>query len=355
MTIKKLYAPDVTRYIRILHRSNLVPNRETNHLIDLLFDDLKKVAPFDENGKRVLWLSIDRGPIEAFGNYEEAIEEGDVFDYVEFEKWWLEEFPDKKSWYYLEAIENDGYRVLALNHNVIFHQIPNEYDEFYNFFNLIQCLKDAVSICNTEIEKGTYNQKVQRELPYCHRTGTIKRKSLWDIFPKEKEAFLKNISEQEISEFLSIMKTDSTDTPSGRIHNMTSEDFFRCCSLGYHANDYEHLEGKSWKEQYLRHADGRTDGLVDIDEKSPDAFSDWYHNRPRGGHPWEVCRGGNSTHISLYISEDEKGYYKRNCIKYKSDAISCSTLFPKGTYGLLYKCPLATSYKNSDKLYFCII
>ena len=30
-----------------------------------------------------------------------------------------------------------------------------------------------------------------------------------------------------------------------------------------------------------------------------------------GGHPWEICRGGNSTHISLYVSSDENGWYLR--------------------------------------------
>lgn len=29
----------------------------------------------------------------------------------------------------------------------------------------------------------------------------------------------------------------------------------------------------------------------------------------RGGHPWEVCRGGNSTHISLYVWDTKDGYY----------------------------------------------
>ena len=27
------------------------------------------------------------------------------------------------------------------------------------------------------------------------------------------------------------------------------------------------------------------------------------------GHPWEVCRGGNSTHISLYVMSDERGWW----------------------------------------------
>ncbi|MGF1583810.1 MAG: hypothetical protein ACFCUM_00705 [Bacteroidales bacterium] len=51
-------------------------------------------------------------------------------------------------------------------------------------------------------------------------------------------------------------------------------------------------------------ADGRDAGLRNIEGHSPGAFHEWYHNSGRmGAHPWEICRGGNSTHISLYVSE----------------------------------------------------
>jgi hypothetical protein len=42
--------------------------------------------------------------------------------------------------------------------------------------------------------------------------------------------------------------------------------------------------------------------LRDIDGDSPKAFKEWYHSgSSAGAHPWEICRGGNSTHISLYV------------------------------------------------------
>ena len=51
-------------------------------------------------------------------------------------------------------------------------------------------------------------------------------------------------------------------------------------------------------------ADGRDAGLRSIDGDSAEAFYKWYHGTEIiGAHPWEICRGGNSTHISLYISE----------------------------------------------------
>lgn len=66
---------------------------------------------------------------------------------------------------------------------------------------------------------------------------------------------------------------------------------------------------KSEKEQYALHADGRDEGLSKLDGDSPEAFARWLKERPRTGHPWEVCRGGNSTHIDCIVHRDAHGYY----------------------------------------------
>lgn len=90
---------------------------------------------------------------------------------------------------------------------------------------------------------------------------------------------------------------------------MTANDFFRFCAMGYAENKYDGC-GKTPKEQYVLHADGRDEGLQDIDADSPEAFHAWLHDRDRcGGHPWEVCRGGNSTHVDLRVMEDMRGYF----------------------------------------------
>ena len=53
------------------------------------------------------------------------------------------------------------------------------------------------------------------------------------------------------------------------------------------------------REQYYLHADGRDGGLGEVDPDSPSAFLSWFTDQ-YDGHPWEVVRGGNSTHVSLY-------------------------------------------------------
>ena len=96
---------------------------------------------------------------------------------------------------------------------------------------------------------------------------------------------------------------------SQSIAELNANDFFRFCAMGYAENNYDGC-GKTPKEQYYLHADGRDDGLQDIDADSPEAFHAWFHDRDRcGGHPWEVCRGGNSTHVDLRVMEDARGYF----------------------------------------------
>ena len=65
---------------------------------------------------------------------------------------------------------------------------------------------------------------------------------------------------------------------------------------------------KSEKEQYALHSDGRDEGLSKLDGDSSEAFARWLTERPRTGHPWEICRGGNSTHIDCFVHQDAHGY-----------------------------------------------
>ena len=61
-------------------------------------------------------------------------------------------------------------------------------------------------------------------------------------------------------------------------------------------------------EMYKRLADGRHEGLVELPPESADAFNQWYHSGRDGGHPWEVYRGGNTTHIDLGVTEKAGGW-----------------------------------------------
>jgi hypothetical protein len=96
--------------------------------------------------------------------------------------------------------------------------------------------------------------------------------------------------------------------------DVCAADFYRFCEIGYDANGYfsDKKEKLTPKEKYLAMADGRDCKLRNIDENSVEEFLKWHeHGSHCGGHPWEICRGGNSTHISLYLHRDKLGWLLR--------------------------------------------
>lgn len=307
----ELKAPAIMHYIHWLshldyHRSeySVAYDEKTYSLLDDLFDLIKQIQPSSENGVRSFWLCSDRGTIEDFGDYEEMYENNEVSNYEEFESLWKYEFPEEKEWFLFQALDDPqiGYRCIVMNHHLIIEtDLRKEKDSFpYNISEFVSWLVNAVQSLIEELKHNIYNDRVRRELPIQHRTGTILRKHFWDVYPQAREEFFSSISKEDVAEFVTYMKDQNRDSIKGLAH-MTSGDFYRFCALGYAENHYDGCD-LSPKEQYYKHADGRDGGLSEIDMDSPDDFYKWYCDVAHtGAHPWEVCRGGNSTHVSLYL------------------------------------------------------
>lgn len=316
MMSEKMTAPKVDMYIQWLGN---IQYREVNtvftydprsyELLDEIFTLLKKIKPNGNNKTISLYFSAERGPIEDYGDYEELKEWNDYESYDEFVKEWRDYYPEEVMWFPFTALEDNGYRAIFLNHKHVIEVddrkeekcCPNDISDFCEW------ILTSIKECMNALEKGTYNEIVRRELPYHHRTGTITRKAYWDIFPAEREYFFENLSSEETEEFCRLV-SEQPDELKQRIPEMTANKFFEYCALGYQANNYKGCD-LSPREQYCLHADGRDDGLGELPSDSAEAFENWLNNHEMIGHPWEVCRGGNSTHISLYVWKDEKGYY----------------------------------------------
>ena len=160
------------------------------------------------------------------------------------------------------------------------------------------------------------NDLVKLSLPYQFRTGVIQRSVVWEREPEWKEHALEGLTQAKISAFEFFLRTGANDVNRiGRLKRMTANDFFRACALGYEACSYEKTDIMP-ADQYYLHADGRDEGLSGrgyglnagpgINFDDPNAWDQWYfHREQHGGHPWEVCRGGNSTHLSLYVCHDQ--------------------------------------------------
>ena len=314
-----LSAPVIDNYISMLgdnirRNFNYTVNYDEQSLkwIDLIFAEIKKISGTGHYDLKRLWLQAPRGTLD---EYKEYCEYGEAESEEQWNEWRDYAYPDETVWYLFSAKEDEKYnsRTISLGRRLVITFDPQREStgETYDVAPLTEWMYESIKEAIQEIQNGTYNDKVQKELPLCHRTGIVVRKHIWDAYPKERVAYLKDLSQSEIDEFVGfIAKQPPNDMHKlpDRMQNITTNDFYYFCSLGYAANNYRGTE-LTPKEQYYLHADGRDDDLKDVPGDDPKAFQKWLTVRERGGHPWEVCRGGNSTHISLFPMTDKRGTF----------------------------------------------
>lgn len=90
-----------------------------------------------------------------------------------------------------------------------------------------------------------------------------------------------------------------------------------------------------------------------LPQGDPNAFAAWHRNRAGGGHPFEICRGGNSTHISLHVTECENGWqlflYGFSVARVVETAKMAIALFERGVpFVLAYKDEMRRMLKGED-------
>ena len=189
--------------------------------------------------------------------------------------------------------------------HALWKQTPEYLDETWR--PLIVAARRWLRITRTDwIRAG---KRVQAEYPLDYRCGIVPnslvRASLSDIYRldlglgKAKSRKLVRLVEQGF-----FMRRENAE-----VATMSANDYFNYCKIAYIAGkrkDDVVDENMSGREMYACHADGRHEGLLDIDPNSEEEFAAWIdHNHPKrggGGHPWEIKRGGNTTHISLSVS-----------------------------------------------------
>lgn len=354
----KLVAPDIDHLLNYFERGWRNMESPTAQLVEAikpLFDTVSDLKPCRENDEaKQIWITVPRGTIEDFGDFEEMKSYGEVKTRKQFEKRWKEEYPDEVKWYKVVIAMTDderfAYRAISVDGNCIVSSSLRDglaeqkelYSEKYALI-LLPLLTEAVKKSMDMLRNGAYNDFVEKNLPYQHRTGVISRKDLWTVYPENRENIFENLSDEVYRKFQNYL-ADNDKYKIGRIKSFTANDFFKACELGYRACEkagFEyHCRDMSPVELYLHFADGRDEGLTgkghglhkgtSIEFDDPKAWDKWYFDRSHGGgHPWEVCCGGNSTHVDLFVRHDENGLeydYQRGEIsgkiyeKYKADA-----------------------------------
>jgi hypothetical protein len=159
------------------------------------------------------------------------------------------------------------------------------------------------------------NKRVWAEYPLKHRYGVVPhalvRESLPEFFRLDSEVGGANTRRMvRLVEEGFFRKNEQIEVPA-----LTAAKYFRYCKIAYIAGkrrDEAAVDASlSGRELYRQYADGRHEGLLDIDPESEQEFADWidrkHPKRGGGGHPWEIKRGGNTTHIDLSVTRPYPG------------------------------------------------
>ena len=156
------------------------------------------------------------------------------------------------------------------------------------------------------------NMRVWEGYPLNRRYGIVPNSvvsaSLPDIYHVDRE-----LGKMRTRKFVRLVEAGLFMREENTVRDsMSAADYFEYCRIAYIAAERkeEHVDRSlSGREMYSRYADGRHEGLLDIDETSEQEFADWidrkHPKRTGGGHPWEIKRGGNTTHIDLYVIRPE--------------------------------------------------
>ncbi len=309
-----LLAPDVDHLIHVARHYNTQKDSPLSQKAHALVLELKKLKVQGDDDFRSLYIEAGRGDITDYGIYEEFLEEGMVGNYDDFVDLWTYDYPEETKWYKLVFIEYAGVYYISVDGDLIMQfqagDIQNDQDAAHNHDELCDwlCLKVNDAVERLSADASAYNTYIEKKLSFRKRLGRIRRMDYWAINADEENYFRSGFTNEDILRFKEIAVSADRSNRGNRLKRMHAGDFFTYCRVCYEANDYfaQKKKPESAREMYLAMADGRDCGLRNIDLESDEDFLRWYQQESHcGGHPWEICRGGNSTHISLYVVREQ--------------------------------------------------
>ncbi len=225
------------------------------------------------------------------------------------DSYWKFYFPiNSKEWEKLSITLYDSNYYFGFASSKFSFCYPGEKDRIDWEDQIFKKIIEHVPKIIAKIQKNmeSYYRSLIKELPVKYRWGVMPRKALLlnidDMYRPELELGAKNTKEL-------VRWIEKNGREKGELSEpMTLELYLKYCKIAYNANAKKlHVKGtESGFELYKRLADNRHEGLLDIDPKSPKAFKKWFHGKHMGGHPWEIYRGGNTTHINLGITTLER-------------------------------------------------
>ena len=296
-------------------------DEKTNSALDELVGKIEALKPTYPDKRWEFWFSLPRGSYSQYREKNAYLMEEEGYSEEDLKDEFLYYFPNPEIFFRFSVIHEEGYVLLLLNDSVFLQRSPNfkPGDNCYPYMDsLIPYFSSVVDWAIASLKEGTYNEYVEKNLPYERRYGTIKRSLYWKIRPKEKKGNLEGLKASEIKRFVSYL--DETDpkakTPNGRYEKMSAGFYYTLCSYCYLGARYKELEGKTPKEMFRRYGDNRDGGLSTLDLDDEEAFEKWYGLDTESkwaiensSHMWEIREGHSHTMIHLFLSKDKLGYY----------------------------------------------
>jgi hypothetical protein len=155
-------------------------------------------------------------------------------------------------------------------------------------------------------------RETTRHYPLVMRYGIVPKAIIWKFYPDTYRVDTE-LGKAPVRDFVKQVRAYKFhEEYAGHHKKMTLALFMRYCKVAYLANAGRFKgaiePGMSGLKMYQRLADGRDEGLTELPANSAGAFNRWYHSGRGGGHPWEIYRGGNTTHIDLGVTERHRGW-----------------------------------------------
>lgn len=315
-------------------------DEKTAVLIQKLAAVLDKLEPQGDDNLHSVWIKARRPTFRQFYKYNYEYDtpygEADQKTLTRATEEYKESYPDPSVWFKLSVkhftrdpgvefygVFIDNSYVLAVN------DLNGSFEE--DASDLIEWAIDESEKAVAAVKNGTYGLSLKK-IPYRYRTGSIRRRDLWEVDPKSKKDFFSRYKKTEIKQFYKNFKSGDPDIPL--LPEMTTRIFYEACAVIYkalgrdkNAEPFRFKESENErkrygnilltpKELYYANADGRDDGLMNIPLDDPAAFEEWDRGEgpyyeSNGTHPWEIVPSF-STSFSMHLSpwkSESGGYY----------------------------------------------
>lgn len=279
-----------------------------------LREQLRRCESRREDNRQVwppIWVAIRREDRSELATIYPDITDDEIEELVAID------FPNEEAWVRLEFAADDAGRLELHVAPLSFHvtvacndglvtvrggvndQITTPFSLFADW--LFHQISREISAALAEPER--YGQSLAKRIPLTERFVRVQRNQLWEALPDLEHYIIDEMTPSDRQEFQDIACNLKAEVVRSKlpISGFSAAQYFRCCALCFDAAGLgDDDRGLSARDRYRKHADGRHGGVLNLPEEPPDAFLKWLASPEwQGTHPWEIRRGGNSTHISL--------------------------------------------------------